>query len=77
MHRRSSSHILRLSPLHERLEAPLPVHPLTRASEEEDSWADALTGEMSKATADFPPQANAALPAALKFFDALISASSL
>jgi hypothetical protein len=56
------------------IEAPLPVHPLARASEEGDSWADALTGEISKAIADLPPQANTALPAALLFFDAFMSA---
>jgi hypothetical protein len=56
------------------LKAPLPVHPLTRASEEEDSWAEALTVEISKAIADFPPQANTALPAAFMFLDAFMSA---
>jgi uncharacterized protein (DUF736 family) len=40
------------------LKTPLPVHPLTRASEEGDSWADELTLEIF-------PQAIPALPAVM------------
>jgi hypothetical protein len=48
------------------LKTTLPIHPLTQTSEGGDSWADAHKDEISKAIADFPSQANTALPGAIK-----------